>query len=350
MKFFLFSLLFLASLTTVADGGGSDAGNGGGVICINGVCKTLSEAGLRLSPEFDGVWIPENYHFSLVESRINNKLSLAQPIKADLFQMVFANSDHFRRVNVIDPKKLEEIKDLYKKLAFDSGFPFDPNNFTIVAFSSDNTTDSPMTYLLPEFFSLTPSQQTEILVHEGLYRGKPTSLLKPILQFESSIAEMNDSNNMSGCSTNNLIKVCINQHVIGFKLGLLQKSELIMAILALASSRSPDAPPPSRGHYDALYISTDINETPSKLMELTLDRLAVTKLGKVDSRIPYMFSKVKLLQFEKHGSSYPTATDYSYSYYYNWSDNDGVFQLGRDYSAHTYKLTGTENIPLLLPD
>lgn len=357
-----FAFAYNAESFGVNAGGGSDAGNGGGVICVAGVCKTLVEAGLRLSPEFNGVWLPSDSHYSLVEQRINNRVALPQPTKTQLLSRVFGRSDHFRSVNVIDPSKLEAIKELYKKVALDSGFTFDPTKFTIVAFSSDNTVQAPpppeppqepMTYLLPEFFQLSPSQQAQILIHEGLYRGQPTGLLKPILQFETAIEESIDIDGAIGCVIKNSVRNCINQHVIGYRLNLISKSNLIMMLLHLTAVRSADVTS-KNDYYDSRSIATSLKRNDEGYLEVKLNPIALTKLGKVDNRIPFMFSKINQLVFERIISSAASTGHFRDLFFCTWQT--GVCGIVSDITKpsdqyyYNHKLINADALDLLLPE
>src|SRR5688572_3717280 len=99
MKLILWAFLFFSPLARGDDG--HSTGNAGGVICIEGRCSTLFEAGLRLQPEFDGVWIPEREHYTRVEKLVDEGIRLFEILKKRIFYSVFEKTDHFRRVNVI---------------------------------------------------------------------------------------------------------------------------------------------------------------------------------------------------------------------------------------------------------
>jgi hypothetical protein len=279
-----------------AAAGGHSVGNGGGVICINGKCQTLMEAGLQVSPEYNGVWLPEANHYKLVEMRVKKGLHLTRSLVDQIYYNTFAKTDHFRKVDVVDPTKLELIKQQYLEIANASGFPLDPATFEVVAFSSDNTVKPAMTYLLPRFFELDTQQQAEILIHEGLYRGRPTSDLKFVLQLESSMAELLVQENACVIKRGTELKTCINQQIIAYRLNLLEKSELIGYVLALVYGQMTTGQNNKAGRV-WLDIFGTVKVT-DQTAEWTIDMTKLVRAAQYEPRLPYMFSKVKVVKFK----------------------------------------------------
>ena len=158
---------------------GNDHGNGGGVICVNKKCQTLIEAGLQISSEYPDFWIPSENVLKNINTLIN-KYPFSGNHRVQLRQRVLLNLTHFKIVEVVDPVKLDKIKKLYIDTIKASAPGWDPTNFKIVALSSDDTTADQNTFLLPDFLDLDDEVQSQLLIHEGLYRGRPSSDLKHI--------------------------------------------------------------------------------------------------------------------------------------------------------------------------
>lgn len=257
---------------------GTEGGNGGGVICINGKCQTLIEAGLRLNPEYDGVWLPPADAYTTVKSNLDIKARVLSSVRDEIYFSVFGRADHFRKVQVIDPDKLEAIRNQYLEISAAAGFPIDPNTFEIVAFSSDETVQPALTYLLPKFFQLNADQQAQILLHEGLYRGRPSSYLKYVLQFESSLAS-------SGKSP----AVILDQQILSYRLGYIDRAQLVGTMLSVVLGE--------RIKMEGLGSIKESND----MMILDLDPKKILGYAKLEPRFPYIFSKMKNLTFEKRG-------------------------------------------------
>jgi hypothetical protein len=90
-------------------------------------------------------------------------------------------------VTVVDPLKIDEIKKIYFDILKESSVGFNPADFKIAAMSSDDSASEPVTYVLPDFFLLDDLEKAQILIHEGLYRGRPTSDLRHVLQLDSAL-------------------------------------------------------------------------------------------------------------------------------------------------------------------
>lgn len=293
--FRIFSVIFVGLLSVSAVSAttvGNERGNGGGVICINGVCKTLIEAGLRLSPEFQGVWIPSTLHYDLVNQTISNQVLLFDNMQQSVYYSVFGRGDHFRKVDVIEPGKLEAIRKQYLEIAAKAGFPIDQSTFQIVAFSSDETVKPALTYLLPKFFELTAKQQAEILIHEGLYRGRPTGNLKYVLQFESAISTAGRGPRIfCTFSSNRDVKTCVDQQILAYRLGFLSRPQLMGALLSVMNN-------------DTKFFAEDVGSVSIKGVDatLTIDPRKILDYGRVDSRLPYIFSQLTRLNFQQQKS------------------------------------------------
>ena len=317
---------------------GNVVGNGGGLICISGKCQTLIEAGLRLSPEYNGVWIPEAFHFSQVKNSIADHAYLASSVRDKLFSQIFGTVDHFRKVEVIDPAKLEAIKQAYLDVAQDAGFVFDPKTFEVVAFSSDDTVTPAMTYLLPQFFALDLKHQASVLVHEGLYRGRPSKDLKYVLQFESSMAVVNTSNANIGA---NVVKPRVDQQLLAFRFGLINKAQLVGAVLSLANEN----PLLAFSFPGLLSVSPDDRRHAA----LVFDHTALLNLAIVEPRIPYMFSKVQSLELVYVGLM--RSCDGNSLVVADWTTSSAPRFIdagcGHNFS---YEITNPDTIDLVLPD
>lgn len=167
---------------------GNDHGNGGGVICVNNRCQTLADAGLIINPEYPDFWLPSESVIRAINDYVN-RYPFAEDVRNSIRQQILLKLTHFRVVQVIDPAKLEMIKQFYIDTIKQSSPNFDFTNFKIVAMSSDNSTKEQYTYLLPDFMNLAREEQAKMLIHEGLYRGRPSSDLKHILQLESALSK-----------------------------------------------------------------------------------------------------------------------------------------------------------------
>ncbi len=300
MKFLVLAAALVASLAVNARPRlmGHVVGNGGGVICIAGECKTLSEAGLQLVPEYDGVWLPEGYHYSEVQKTITNKVTLPKDVAQYLNTVVFGNADMFRRVDVIDPAKLDAIKKRYVELSNEAGFPLDPATFEVVAFSSDDTVTPAMTYLLPGFFKLDIYHQASILFHEGLYRGRPSSHLKFVLQFESAIYCINPPPK-SGCK-GSALRHKNDQAILAYRFGFMPLDRMVGALLSQSYIEKYEAE-----HLGSYAATNEYVELPGTISvagagaKLKVDHAKLIQLATVEPRLPYMFSKIDEIELVK---------------------------------------------------
>ena len=281
MKALLFAITLFLTIPTFARivvNQGHAVGNGGGVVCIAGKCLTLQEAGLQLSPEFNGVWIPESIHFSTVKENVQKYIFAPAAVKEAFNYGTFKRVDEFRKVQVMDPAKLAEIKLRYLDIAQKAGIPIDPATFEVVAISSDDTVSPALTYLLPKFFELSQAQQSTILFHEGLYRGRPSQDLKYILQFESAMFNLS--------TKGPVFKSQIDELILAHKLGFMNKAELFGTLISSVIN--------SKG-----FLSRDIVEPWLENIEFTngkwtlqLDPGKILDLAPIEPRLPYMFSRI----------------------------------------------------------
>lgn len=341
--------------------GGHATGNGGGVICINGKCETLIDAGLRVLPEFDGVWIPTNDHYTLVKTRITDGLIVPKAIQADVYYRVFGRADHFRRVEVIDPVKVDLIKQRYLDVANKAGFKIDPSTFEVVAFSSDDTIQPALTYLLPKFFELSVEDQSKILIHEGLYRGQPSDSLRFVLQLENAIhAVIQSRTKCVGSMLDSVFEACMNQQFTVHRLSLMPKSALVGSILSMVSSRSKSAD--SQSHYFDILAFGSIKQEKktdeSIATFLQLDPQKILEFARFEPRLPYIFSQIDRITLEALKSQeYKKDSDTQAHFY--WDDR-GEFEItancsyrGSRYGESEYLCAKysieTTNLNLILP-
>ncbi|WP_413290873.1 hypothetical protein [Bdellovibrio sp. HCB337] len=337
MKWILLFALFSCSWAYANDG--HSVNNGGGVICIDGKCKTLVEAGIEIKPDFQGVWIPESHHLSGVQSLIE-KAPLVWELREPVIMQVLGRVNQFRRATVVDPVKLEEIKRQYIEAADNAGFVLDPATFELVAFSSDNTVQPALTYLLPKFFELSPTQQASILLHEGLYRGRPTADLKYVLQFEYAISQSN-------CG---LISHQTNGQLAAYRLGYLNKGQLFAHMLAALTSENADC-----SFYGGINLGPNaLGKTTfsddHKEMILTLDPLLLLKLGEKDSKFPYIFSRLTDIKFKLVSASYGKVDP---RYYMSREAYDLFYIIGSKYidtNFYTYELENPDQLDFVLPN
>lgn len=285
-------VLFFLGINIEVQATGHGVGNGGGVVCISGRCMTLQDAGLKISPEFSGVWIPDSAHYSLVEKKVNAQIILPEAIKSQLGYDTFARVNQFRKVDVVDPIRLDEIKKRYLDIANQSGVTIDPATFEVVAISSDNTIQPALTYLLPKFFELAVEEQSSVLFHEGLYRGRATSDLKYILQFESAMHEL-------GLDKASL-KPKIDQLILAHKLGLMNKAELMGTMLLLTVLKKT-------GEHDSdVKISEfgQVAKTPQGSYVLEISPRSLLRLAVFEPRLPYIFSNIVEIPLTSKGAYY----------------------------------------------
>lgn len=224
----LFTLITVLTITLTAFATGYDHGNGGGVICINNKCQTLADSGLSISAEYPDFWIPSEQ----VLKNISKFIGL-MPLPDFLLKKIHKNAllkmTHFKVVTVVDPVKLDAIKQLYIETLKATSPNFDTTNFKIVAISSDNSAPDQNTFLLPDFFNLDDEQQAKLLIHEGFYRGRPSSDLKYILQLESALKIF--FTGTVGRSEAEIRKDLVSVQIAAYNLNLYNKSEVFAALI-----------------------------------------------------------------------------------------------------------------------
>lgn len=178
---------FLTTSSLLAQQKNHGMGNGGGIICIDSQCKTLVDSGLVLSSAYPNFWVPKAELIKLVNSKIE-KMPFSEKIKGETRKIIFLKLSHFKAVEIIDQAKLNNILELYKSVLIKNDPNFDFSNFRLAALSSDDTSEKPETFLLPDFFKLDLDSQAQVLIHEGFYRGRKSSFLKFVLQLDFAIS------------------------------------------------------------------------------------------------------------------------------------------------------------------
>jgi hypothetical protein len=128
-------------------------GGGGGGVCIQGKCMTLTEAGFRIKGEESAskVWNLT----SAVLAEINNIAATLPFGNAEIKKESVSNSLY------------KQVLNNYKKTLKETNNSHMIKDLQIFAISTEATT-----YLLPSFFKLSEKQQALILVHEGIVRNR----------------------------------------------------------------------------------------------------------------------------------------------------------------------------------
>ncbi|WP_413290875.1 hypothetical protein [Bdellovibrio sp. HCB337] len=337
MKWLLLLSLFSFSW---AQADGHSVNNGGGVICINGQCKTLIEAGLEVKPEYNGVWLPSKDLIAKIRANLE-LTAFHYSVQKDLLVRILGRLDHFRQVQVIDPRGLDAIKRQYVDLANQAGFQIDPKTFELVAFSSDNTVDPAMTYILPKFFDLTLEQQASILIHEGLYRGQPSNSLRYVLQLEAAMEQDSDVKEIANK---------INSQIAAFHLQVINKAQLLGHLLLTAMGDDTQFGIGNR--HEGARTFGDLKRYNNGAIDLVLDQAKVLEVAEREPRIPYILSKTTKLKFASFG------TDDNYTYegdeYLTLDDNGSL--IFADKTSHTsneariYVLESPDELDLVLPN
>lgn len=163
------------SVTTANARGGDVVGNGGGGICFADHCSTLAEAGLRVS-------VPDEPNFVLAPPMVQalNDLATRIPLaenRKDFIKQTIGNGSNFIKLDVADPAKIEAIRRQYADVLRENNSQIDPKDVRVFAFARvvplvEGVVEyRDETYLLPDFFLLSPDQQAKVLVHERNVRG-----------------------------------------------------------------------------------------------------------------------------------------------------------------------------------
>lgn len=233
----MFIVILSAGLAMAQKGEGYGMGNGGGVICINGVCKTLTESGLIVNTNYPNFWLPESNLLDELNKQINI-LPLYPETRGNLLSRILLKLKHFKKVDIVDQSKVDIIIKNYKDTILATNPKLDLSNFEVVAFSSDDTASDPNTFLLPSFFRLSDKSKAKILIHEGMYRGQKNSALKQVLQIDSALSFF-DIDNLKIISDVNLLKYnTVSLQIALYNLGILRKNEFLGQVLVTTFSNA----------------------------------------------------------------------------------------------------------------
>lgn len=186
--------LILSLLVWKAHAGGDLVGNGGGGLCIDGECKTITEAGFRVST-------PEEPYYSLKPAvmRALKELVLKAPLagfREEIVKKTLGSGNNFIKLDIVDPIKVEAVRKKYAELLRASGRNVSIKDVRIFAFARMVRTEAGElvprneTYLLPDFFTLTPEQQAKILIHESNVRGPHHDHFKPALELDGYLEDL----------------------------------------------------------------------------------------------------------------------------------------------------------------
>lgn len=155
-------LVTMMSQVSFASEGGREGGGGGG-FCINGKCRTLAEAGIRIKGDTvtEGRWFITPAVMKEIE-KIKKALPFGQH---QVEAMTIGDYTTFVKAEEVSKKLMKEVKKDYRNLLEETGNTSMSRNLEIFAISTDKST-----YLLPKFFRLDDRQKALILVHEGIVR------------------------------------------------------------------------------------------------------------------------------------------------------------------------------------
>jgi hypothetical protein len=181
-------------LSLQAYAGADKGGNGGGGFCYSaGKCVTLAEAGLRVPQDIPLFMISEE-----AEKEVRGIVG-ALP-KNSLFGGFWGVDDNFEAKHLIDRAlggrdtfvsvdqsnipAFENIIKEYKSLIQQYAPHLPAEKFSLFAVSDSQ---KEITYLLPQFFKLTPHQQALILIHESFVRAKGSKIMPLALRLDGLI-------------------------------------------------------------------------------------------------------------------------------------------------------------------
>lgn len=177
-------------------GGGDVIGNGGGGLCFGKECSTLTEMGLK--PKYPNETFTSIDPVTAKElERIINKLPFGSAA-GNVLKRALGNGETYISLEIADEQKLLAIKQKYAKYLNSINSIVDVKNLTIFAFSRVDVINiafsqlydpKDQTYLLPDFFKLSPTQQAKILIHEANVRGQYHGDFERALQLDSLIEE-----------------------------------------------------------------------------------------------------------------------------------------------------------------
>ena len=316
---------------------GNDHGNGGGMICVNNHCQTLADSGLVISPEYPDFWIPSEAVLRELNSLIS-RYPFTESIRGKLRERILLKMTHFKAVDVVDPAKLEMIKQFYIDTIKATSPNFDFTNFKIVALSSDNSADEKNTFLLPDFLKLGAVEQAKLLIHEGLYRGRPSADLKYILQLESALKIFESPSEYTDIIRRNMVTAQIS----AYHLNILTSSEalahLVLSTYTDVSSGYKEYNTQLSGKVFEEIFKISVNAT----YVMNVDSEYVQKNSSLDARTAVMLlnlnADIKLKNYTYGGSSS-----------YLLCDNVDGFQYFSYYKSKMFTILEPENLKLLLP-
>lgn len=184
-KFIAVAICLVASAALAV---GHDQGGGGGGFCVNGVCKTLAEAGFKFKEEQFAEPVLTKDVFTELNA-ILKKIYLGRDNDSRMQNISKGDVDTFVSVEIADEARFTRAKEDYLKILKDNGVPTD--NFELFAFSDSR---EKKTYLLPKFFSLNSISKAKILIHDGVVRttGSLVSALRMDVAIESTLSGASD--------------------------------------------------------------------------------------------------------------------------------------------------------------
>lgn len=286
---------------------GNDQGNGGGVICVAGKCNTLADSGLVMSPEYPDFWIPTDDVLNEI-NRLVGQYPFPKEIRDSLLQSILWKMTHFKAVEVVDQQKVDQVLNVYKDTIKAVNPNFDFTNFKIVAISSDNTSQEQNTYLLPDFFTLDFRNQAKILIHEGLYRGKPSQMLKYILQLESALKIFDNYNG----SASPFRTQAISAQIAAYNLGVLTAPEAFALVVFWTYRNFGDS-------FDDYTLKSlvysnvfTIKSESSGKGSLSIDTAEVQKNSGLDPRTAVMLLNFESVELKCRSRSSPGFDDVMY--------------------------------------
>lgn len=298
----IFTMITVLTITLTAFATGYDHGNGGGVICINNKCQTLADSGLSISAEYPDFWIPSEQVLKNI-SKFIGLMPLPDYLLKKIHKNVLLKMTHFKVVTVVDPVKLDAIKQLYIDTLKATSPNFDTTHFKIVAISSDNSAPDQNTFLLPDFFDLDDEQQAKLLIHEGFYRGRQSSDLKYILQLESALKIF--FTGTAGRSEVEIRKDLVSVQIAAYNLNLYNKSEVFAALIITTYSEFAKELTAGFMNFSNYIIRFHDNFNlifrslivctgyPSEKLKCMIHEDEVIKKSNLDSRTSVMFLNLK---------------------------------------------------------
>lgn len=174
MKWILaFAVVSLMSLQSFA---AREVRNGGGGLRVNGYYLTYYSA------EGDTIRqaVEPSQNIPGLDSLLQEVISMpiSSQAKANLINIIDNTDQHkyFRLRGSLDPELRTKITDIYSKL-----FNIPPEQVVIFAVTNE---DDNATVLMPEFYSLRPTEQSAILMHESLWLSSAFSSYEEVVYGE----------------------------------------------------------------------------------------------------------------------------------------------------------------------